>query len=156
VAPVSAVWSSPVRYAECDQQGIVFNAHYLVYADEGCTAWFAATGASYEALLARGLDMRVKTSTLTWTAPARFGDTVEVHMEGAEVGRTSFTVPLDVRTAAGPCCLVRTTYVLVDREGRPTPVPDDLRATWTGGIGSTSAGHPQHPGAGDVPLRSAP
>ena len=23
---MSAVWSSPVRYAECDQQGVVFNA----------------------------------------------------------------------------------------------------------------------------------
>jgi len=27
-------WSSPVRYVECDQQGIVFNAHYLTWADE--------------------------------------------------------------------------------------------------------------------------
>ena len=28
------VWSSPVRYVECDQQGIVFNGHYLVWADD--------------------------------------------------------------------------------------------------------------------------
>ncbi len=125
------VWSSPVRYAECDQQGIVFNAHYLVWADEGCTSWFAATGSPYDALLARGLDMRVKTTTLTWTAPARFGDVVTVDAGPAEVGRTSFTVPLTVRTAAGPCCEVRTTYVLVDGEGRPTPVPDDLRQAWS-------------------------
>jgi acyl-CoA thioester hydrolase len=27
-------WSAPVRYAECDQQGVVFNANYLAYADE--------------------------------------------------------------------------------------------------------------------------
>ena len=125
------MWSSPVRYAECDQQGIVFNGHYLTYADEGCTAWFAGVGASYEQLLARGLDMRVKTTTLTWVAPARWGDTVSVSVAGAEVGRTSFTVPLQVSTAAGPVCEVRTTYVLVDEAGRPTPVPDDLRTAWT-------------------------
>ena len=127
----SPVWSSPVRYVECDQQGIVFNGHYLTYADEGCTAWFATTGATYETLLARGLDMRVKTTTLTWSAPARWGDTVEVHVDGAQVGRTSFTVPLSLRTASGPCCEVTTTYVLVDGEGAPTAVPDDLRSAWT-------------------------
>ena len=127
----SPVWSSPVRYAECDQQGVVFNGHYLTYADEGCTAWFAATGAAYETLLARGLDVVVKTTTLTWTAPARWGDVVEVHVDAAQVGRTSFTVPLSVRTASGPCCEVTTTYVLVDARGTPTRVPDDLRAAWT-------------------------
>jgi acyl-CoA thioester hydrolase len=125
---VPAAWSSPVRYAECDQQGIVFNAHYLVWADEACTAWLAG---SYPAMLARGLDMRVKTTTLTWASAARWGDVVEVHVGAVEVGRTSFTVPLDVRTGAGSCCTVRTTYVLVDGEGRPTPVPDDLRAAWS-------------------------
>ena len=124
---MTVVWSSPVRYAECDQQGIVFNGHYLTYADEACTAWLAA---SYRGMLERGLDIRVKSSTLTWSAPARWGDTVEVSVGEVEVGRTSFTLPLTVATAAGPVCEVRTTYVLVDEEARPVRVPDDLRAAW--------------------------
>ena len=127
----TAVWSSPVRYAECDQQGIVFNAHYLVWADEGCTAWFTATGSSYAQLQARGLDLRVKSTTLTWTRSAVFGDVVTVDAGPAEVGRTSFTLPLLVRAAGGLCCEVRTTYVLVDEQSRPTPVPDDLKRAWT-------------------------
>jgi acyl-CoA thioester hydrolase len=129
---VDAVWSSPVRYAECDQQGIVFNSHYLTYADEGCTAWFAARGTPYPELIARGLDMHVKTSTLTWAAPARWGDTVEVGCALAALGRTSWTVELDVRAGGRSCCTVTTTYVLVGTDdGRPTPVPDDLRAAWS-------------------------
>ena len=31
------IWSAPVRYAECDGQGVVFNSHYLLYADEALT-----------------------------------------------------------------------------------------------------------------------
>ena len=31
------VWSAPVRFVECDQQGVVFNAHYLTWADEAAT-----------------------------------------------------------------------------------------------------------------------
>ncbi len=125
-------WSSPVRYAECDQQGIVFNAHYLTWADEACTAWFAQQGVPYDALLSRGLDMRVKASALEWSAPARHGDTVEADTSCERVGGSSWVVRTDLRTGSGPCCTVRTTYVMVDRQGRPVRVPDDLRATWTG------------------------
>ncbi len=125
---MTAVWASPVRYAECDQQGIVFNAHYLVWADEGCTAWLAA---DYADLLAQGLDMRVKSTALTWSAPVRWGESVQVHVDGVEVGRTSFTVPMTVVVGGAVRCSVRTTYVVVDHDGTPTPVPDELRTRWT-------------------------
>lgn len=123
-------WSAPVRYVECDQQGIVFNAHYLVWCDEAVTRWFADTGADYAALTARGLDTKVVSSTLDWTSSARYGDVVEVVTRTDRVGRTSFTVAFAVAVGDRQCCTVRTTYVLVDDAGRPTPVPDDLRRAW--------------------------
>jgi acyl-CoA thioester hydrolase len=126
-----AVWSAPVRYAECDQQGIVFNAHYLTWADEAVLPWLASVGTPYPALLARGLDTRVVSSTLDWTAPARYGDLVEVDAALDRLGRTSFTVAFDVRVGERACCRVRTTYVLVGTDGRPVPVPEDLRTAWT-------------------------
>lgn len=126
------VWSAPVRYAECDQQGIVFNGHYLTYADEAATAWLGHTGVAYDAMLARGLDMRVVASELTWAAPAKWGDVVEVDAHAARIGRTSYTVELVIRVGERTCCTVRTTYVLTDLDGTPVPVPDDLREAWTG------------------------
>ena len=125
-----ATWSAPVRYGECDQQGIVFNAHYLAYADEASTSWFAATGTTYGALRERGLDMVVKASTLEWSSPARYGDVVEVDAACERVGRTSFEVAYAVRVGERACCAVRTTYVLVGADGGPVRVPDDLRASW--------------------------
>ncbi|MDP9496642.1 MAG: acyl-CoA thioesterase [Actinomycetota bacterium] len=127
-----AAWCAPVRYVECDQQGIVFNGHYLTYADEASTAWFGQVGTPYGALLERGLDLRVKAAALEWSGPARWGDEVSVGVTCERVGGTSFTLRMDVRVGARPCCTVRTTYVLVDPDGRPVRVPDDLRATWTG------------------------
>ena len=128
---VRAVWSAPVRYAEVDQQGIVFHAHHLTWADEACTAWFAAVGTPYERLLADGLDMHARASTLEWSAPVRAGEQVEVDVACERVGGTSWTVLSTVRVGERVCCTVRTTYVLVDRSGRPTRVPDGLRAAWT-------------------------
>ncbi len=125
-----AVWSAPVRYAECDQQGIVFNAHYLVWCDEAVVPWFRSSGLSYDQQLGRGLDTRVVSSTLDWSASARYGDVVEVDVAAERVGGSSFVVGFDVRVGDRHCCRVRTTYVMVDEAGRPTRVPEDLRAAW--------------------------
>lgn len=128
---IRSVWTAPVRYAECDQQGIAFNAHYLVWCDEAVVPYLASTGVPYAALLERGLDTRVVSSTLDWTSSARYGDLVEVDAGTERIGGSSFTIAFDVRVADRRCCTVRTTYVLVDADGRPTRVPDDLRAAWS-------------------------
>ena len=120
------VWSSPVRFVECDQQGVVFNAHYLVWADEAANAWWAARGMPWDALAARGLEYFLVASSQEWRSSARWGDTVEVEADLERLGRTSLTLRFVVRVGERECCLVRTTYVLT-ADGAPTPWPDDLR-----------------------------
>ena len=44
------VRSAPARFVECDQQGVVFNAHYLPWADEAVNAWWEAAGLPFGAL----------------------------------------------------------------------------------------------------------
>jgi acyl-CoA thioester hydrolase len=109
---------------------VVFNSHYLLYADEALTSLLRALGTPYDQLLARGLDTAVVASELSWVAPARYGDVVEVDAEVERIGRTSFTVAFAIGVADQPCCRVRTSYVLTDLERRPTAVPDDLREAW--------------------------
>jgi acyl-CoA thioester hydrolase len=129
---VREVWSSPVRYVECDQQGVVFNAHYLVWADEASNGWWAAHGLPWDDLVTRGIDPVVKASSLEWTSSAGWGDTVSVDAETEKVGRTSVTVRFTVRVGERVCCTVRNTYVSV-AEGLPAPWPDDVRARLSAG-----------------------
>ena len=56
------VWSSPVRFVECDQQGIVFNAHYLVWADEAVNSWWEQRGLAWADFTARGVEYVVVSS----------------------------------------------------------------------------------------------
>ncbi|MGY1711525.1 acyl-CoA thioesterase [Geodermatophilus sp. SYSU D00758] len=123
---MTARWSSPVRYVECDQQGIVFNAHYLTWADEASNGWWASMGLSWAELVDRRIDPVVKASTLEWSSSARWGDTVTVDAGTEKVGRTSATVRFTVQVGERVCCVVRTTYVCV-RDGAPQPWPDDVR-----------------------------
>ena len=125
-----STWSSPVRYGECDQQGVVFNAHYLAWADEAVTSLLFDLGTPYAGLLARGLETAVVASELTWTSPARWGDLVEVDGAIVRIGNASFTAELAVRVGERACCTVRTTYVLHDPDRKPVRVPDDLRERW--------------------------
>ena len=127
-----ARWSSPVRYVECDQQGVVFNAHYLTWADEASNHWWAAVGLPWEDLVARGIDPLVKASSLEWTSSARWGDTVTVDAETEQVGRTSVSVRFTVRVGERVCCVVRTTYVCLTPAGT-APWPDGVRARLTEG-----------------------
>src|SRR4051794_14563450 len=127
VPDVTVSWSSPVRYVECDQQGVVFNGHYLTWADEASTVWWAAIGLPWETLTAGGGEPVVKASTLEWSSSARWGDTVVVAAGTEKVGRTSVTVRFTVRVGERVCCVVRNTYVWLTGEG-PAPWPDDVRA----------------------------
>jgi len=118
-----STWSAPVRYAEVDQQGVVFNSHYLLYCDEAMGAFCLERGLrDFVALV------RLATSTLTWSGPAHWGDLIEVDVQCAEVGRTSATLAFDLRAGGRPCCQVETVYVYADESGTPKEVPDDVRA----------------------------
>jgi acyl-CoA thioester hydrolase len=124
---VPAQWSSPVRYVECDQQGVVFNSHYLVWADEASNAWWESLGLSWAELVERRIDPVVKASSLEWSASARWGDIVTVDVVTEKVGRTSATARFTVRVGEKVCCVVRNTYVAI-QDGASVPWPDDVRA----------------------------
>lgn len=121
-----STWSAPVRYAEVDQQGVVFNSHYLLWCDEAMSAFCRQRG-----LVDFAERVHLVTSTVTWRTPARWGDVVDVTVQCLRVGRTSATLAFDVRVHDAECCAVETVYVLTDADSRPVPIPDGVRGALT-------------------------
>lgn len=118
-----STWSAAVRYVEVDGQGVVFNAHYLTYCDEALAAYGAQRGLGD--LAER---VRLKTSTLTWSAPLVHGDEVAVSVTCEAVGRTSLTLVFEIASRERVCCEVRTVYVLTDDAGDPQEIGPAPRA----------------------------
>jgi YbgC/YbaW family acyl-CoA thioester hydrolase len=58
----------------------------------------------------------------------RFEDEVEVRLRVERVGRTSITYAWTIERGGEVCVRGRHTVVSVDREGRPTPLADEVRA----------------------------
>lgn len=125
--------SIAVRYGECDMQGVVFNAHYLAYADDAIARWFAAAlpaGAMYAAGNdAASFDFMVKKAEVTWTAGTTYPDVVDLDCSVSRWGTTSFDVAI-----AGSCrgehrFDITLVYVSVTPGTHtPAPVPDAVRA----------------------------
>ncbi len=118
-----------VRYAEVDQQGVVFNSHYLVWFDEAMTGLLAARGLPYTEMERRGADVMLVHTELDWMGSVGWGDEVVVAVATAAIGTTSFTLDFEVRRAGEPAVLGRTVYVCVaPGGGGKQPIPDFLRA----------------------------
>lgn len=116
------------RYMECDQQGVVFNAWYLVWFDEAFTAWMRDVGAPYDAMLARGVDVQNVHTEIDYRAGVRWGDVVRVEVTVARIGGKSFTLGYTVRRGAEVCVEGSIVYAVIATDGSGAlPIPEDLR-----------------------------
>ena len=112
-----------MRYGECDIQGVVFNANYLVYVDDVMEQWFEAT------LKPDQLDYMVKKVLVEWDAPARRGDVIGLTAAVSRWGRTSFDVTIRGEvTGRSIFTAVLTAISVTPGTHTPTPVPDEVRA----------------------------
>ncbi|MEO8546245.1 MAG: YbgC/FadM family acyl-CoA thioesterase [Betaproteobacteria bacterium] len=79
-----------VRWAEVDQQRIVFNPHYLMYIDIAFTEYWRAMAIPYELIpQTLGGDLYVKKSTLEYHGSARLDDLLDVGIQCARIGNSS-------------------------------------------------------------------
>ena len=130
-----STFSLPVvpRYAEVDQQGVVFNGHYLTWFDEACTGFLHHRGVAYPGLIATGHDIQVVHSEIDYLAGVRWRDGVRVAVECAGIGTTSFTLGFSVlrRNADSEEQLAvrgHNVYVVVSTDDwAKRPIPEVLR-----------------------------
>lgn len=118
-----------VRYSECDAQGAVFNANYVMYFDVAITElWREAIG-PYADMVARGVDMVVAEVNVRYISPVRFDDEIEVMVEVERIGTTSISSRMSVLRGGEPMAEGLIRHVFVDvSEGGKTEIPRDIRA----------------------------
>jgi acyl-CoA thioester hydrolase len=85
-----------VRYSECDQQGVVFNAHYFAWFDDALTEVWRDVVVPYKEMVASGIDVVVAEARARFRAPARFDDEIELQWWVTRLGNTAMTTRIDV------------------------------------------------------------
>lgn len=81
-----------VRYSECDQQGVVFNGHYLFFYDVALTEMWRALFGDYAQMVENGYDLVVAEARIRYREGARFDELLDIAMPVAHLGTTSLIV----------------------------------------------------------------
>jgi acyl-CoA thioester hydrolase len=115
-----------IRYGECDQQGVVFNANYLAYVDDTMDHWMRSFAS---AEWTSGWDVMLKAARVLWHAPARWPERLAVGATVSRWGRTSFDVHYALAVGDRRVADVVITYVSIEPStAAPTPPPDSVVA----------------------------
>ena len=120
-----------VRWAEIDAQHIVFNAHYLMYADTAVAAYWRAMAMPYaQTMAALGGDLYVRKATVEYLGSARYDDVLDVGIRCQRIGNSSITLAAAVFRQNELLVSAELVYVFADVASQTSrPVPAALRAT---------------------------
>jgi acyl-CoA thioester hydrolase len=125
---VSFVHELRVRYGECDPQGIVFNANYLLYFDVAFTEYWRDRVGPWDDMVSVGVDVVVAEANLRFRAPARFDDVLALEVTTEDLGKTSMTTRIDIQRDGELLVEMRLRHVFVDRTTwSKTAMPDGIR-----------------------------
>lgn len=119
-----------VRYAECDAQGVVFNANYYAYFDLLMTELWRETIGPYDAMVEKGTDMSVVASGARFIVPARFDDEIDLNAQVTRLGNTAMSTSIIITRARDGAPLVEGEihHVFVDPASyTKRPIPGDVR-----------------------------
>jgi acyl-CoA thioester hydrolase len=114
-------------------QGVVFNAHYLAYADHAVSEWFK-TALPENAMFYIGngdatFDFVVKKAVVTWSGGSRYGDVIDFDCSVDRWGRTSFDVLVRGSVGGQERVQILLTYVSVTPgTHEPCAVPQNVMA----------------------------
>lgn len=117
-----------VRYSECDQQGVLFNAHYLAYCDHSMDEYMRRALGDESPV-----EFMVKGAQLLWHSPLRYRQIANIGCEVTRWGRSSMDVRFAVSSNGEPRLSATLTYVHISTENgepRSVVIPDDVRAAF--------------------------
>ena len=118
-----------VRYAETDKMHVAYYAHYFVWFEVGRCELLRSLGSTYHELEAAGFMLPAIEAHCEYRRPARYDDELTVHTRARLMSPARVRFDYEVKRPADEMVTAvgRTVHAVVDREGRPTRLPDPIR-----------------------------
>ena len=129
--PTPQIWMARrVSYGETDAMGVVYYAEYFHLFERARGEYIRRCGMSYAQVEKKGIFLPVREAQCRYRSPARYDDTVLVRAAISQWGRASLRYVYEIWNEDKTTLLVTgmTQHAVTDRESRPVPVPDWLRA----------------------------
>ena len=117
-----------VLYGDTDASGMVYNATYLRYFEQGRGDLMRDCGFPYKLLEERGYILPLVESYLRYKAPARYDDLLLIETCLAELTPFSCRFHCRIKNSEDDRLLVKgfTHHASINRQGKLTALPDDV------------------------------
>ncbi|MGE0621284.1 MAG: acyl-CoA thioesterase [Pseudomonadales bacterium] len=122
-------WVSQVRSTDIDGDGIVNNARYFEFFEQARLEHIARLGLLRAADGQHARRFTIAETTCRYRSPLRFGDWIVVscRVSGVRVRSFDFVYEIRLRDSGVLAAEGSSAQVWLDTDGRPTPLPEDLR-----------------------------
>lgn len=121
------VHSIRVRYNECDQVGIVFNANYLVYTDIAANEFFREHVGGYSALTDLGLDFALAEANIRFRRPLHYDEEFQIRATVGSITSRSLSMDFEFTRDGDLIAEISVAYVCIDKETQePQVIPEPI------------------------------
>jgi acyl-CoA thioester hydrolase len=134
-ARVLSVTRMRLSYADTDPAGLVYYATWFAWMERVSTEWMFTRGFRYDRMAAEHGAAQVTRSThCEYLRPTAVYDEIDIELRVPRVGVRSYDFGFTMVRCAEGDLVARSTLslVTVDARGRPTPLPQTLRAALEG------------------------
>jgi acyl-CoA thioester hydrolase len=107
--------------------GVAHHSAYAAWLEIGRTELLRECGFAYRDFEARGILLAITSLTINYKRPARYDDLIEVHTTLVDIGHVKIEHSYEVKRDGDLLATAATTLACLDRDGRPQPLPDELR-----------------------------
>lgn len=90
-----------VRYAETDQMGVVYHAHYITWFEVGRAEFIRELGLPYKEVEAKGILMPIVSISAKYLRPARYDDLLTIVTTIRELPGKLLTMFSEIRNESG-------------------------------------------------------
>jgi 4-hydroxybenzoyl-CoA thioesterase len=128
-APFS--YRTTVRFSHTDPSATVYFPRFFEFVQAAAEDWFTiGLGIPFAGMIReRGMGQPTAHLECDFAAPSFLGDVLEISVYLVNIGRTSFELNFVGEAGGEPRFTARSVQVMVSlKDGRPIPLPDDIRA----------------------------
>ena len=117
-----------IYYHHTDCGGVVYYANYLEFFEEARTELFEAKGILIEKLAEEGILFEVARQEIDYKYPAFYADVLETRARFMDISAVKIEIAQEIKNQNGKIvCNGKTTMACVDKNLKPTAIPEGVR-----------------------------
>jgi len=130
-----------VRYSDVDRMGLLYHVNYLEFFEHARSDWIRAFWKPYKEIEDAGMALVVIEAHLHYLKSGKYDDELEVHAKLTDWGRSRFRFEYVINRVGDiePLCTGWTAHCFIGRDGKPTKMPEELRAKLSAVSGTNNA-----------------